>query len=250
EITLRVERYVLPKFKVAVDLGKTKHGYRPGDHVTGTIRANYFFGKPVDGDVTIKATGMDAGQFEVGTVKGKTDRDGAYRFDIRLPNYFAGHPLAGGAARVLIEAAVRDTAGHEETRAEGVTVSESPLVVTVVPEGGTLIPDLENQLFILTAYADGQPAPATLRVHAGALVETASTDSGGIAVIRLKAGAEKETLRIDATDHDGNSASTVGNPEVRAGLEQILLRTERAVFHAGDRISSSSSPQRAAAPPM
>ena len=25
-----------------------KRGYRPGDHVTGTVRANYFFGKPVD----------------------------------------------------------------------------------------------------------------------------------------------------------------------------------------------------------
>ena len=23
--------------------------YRPGDHITGTVRANYFFGKPVDG---------------------------------------------------------------------------------------------------------------------------------------------------------------------------------------------------------
>ena len=44
---------MLPKFKVAVDFAgndnKTKRGYRPGDHVTGTVRANYFFGKPVDG---------------------------------------------------------------------------------------------------------------------------------------------------------------------------------------------------------
>src|SRR5262249_21342954 len=52
EIALQVERYVLPRFKVAVELGdkdaKTKRGYRPGDHVTGTVRANYFFGKAVD----------------------------------------------------------------------------------------------------------------------------------------------------------------------------------------------------------
>src|SRR5579864_4832295 len=53
EIALNVERYVLPKFKVAVKFagsGKnTKRGYRPGDHVKGTVQANYFFGKPVDG---------------------------------------------------------------------------------------------------------------------------------------------------------------------------------------------------------
>ena len=46
EIALQVERYVLPKFKVAVELsGKengNKRGYRPGGHVTGTVRANYF----------------------------------------------------------------------------------------------------------------------------------------------------------------------------------------------------------------
>src|SRR5882762_6308782 len=50
EIALNVERYVLPKFKVAVEFAgngkKTKRGYRPGDHVRGTVRANYFFGKP------------------------------------------------------------------------------------------------------------------------------------------------------------------------------------------------------------
>src|SRR6266436_73260 len=35
EIALNVERYVLPKFKVAVDFGgDKKHGYRPGDHMT------------------------------------------------------------------------------------------------------------------------------------------------------------------------------------------------------------------------
>src|SRR5579864_8828845 len=44
EIALNVERYVLPKLKVAVDFAgsgsKSKRGYRPGDHVTGTVRAN------------------------------------------------------------------------------------------------------------------------------------------------------------------------------------------------------------------
>src|SRR5690348_17554894 len=58
EVALNVQKYVLPKFKIAVefDNGKGRHGYRPGDHVTGTVRANYFFGKPVDdAEVTVKA---------------------------------------------------------------------------------------------------------------------------------------------------------------------------------------------------
>ena len=114
---MNVERYVLPKFKVAVEFsGKdshAKHGYRPGDHVTGTVRANYFFGKPVDdAEVTVKGSAMDVAVVDAGLAQGKTDADGAYRFDLVLPNYFAGLPLNQGPARVLIEATVKDSAGH------------------------------------------------------------------------------------------------------------------------------------------
>ncbi|PYX93084.1 MAG: hypothetical protein DMG67_05200 [Acidobacteria bacterium] len=243
EIALNVEKYVLPKFKVAIDFsGKdsaTKRGYRPGDHVTGTVHANYFFGKPVEGgEVTVKGSGMDVAMFEAGTAHGKTDKDGAYHFDLKLPEYFAGHPLSQGAARVLIEATVKDSASHAETRGEPITVSESSLVITAVPEGGTLIPNLENQIFVLASYPDGTPAPnAELKIHAsGNGAQSATTDEGGVAVIAISAGAGAKTLEIDATDKEGNHASSKVELQSRDGEDQILLRTERAVYHAGDRI--------------
>ncbi|HET7842369.1 MAG TPA: MG2 domain-containing protein, partial [Terriglobia bacterium] len=116
EIALNVQRYVLPKFKVAIELGDKgagqKRSYQPGDHVMGTVRANYFFGKPVDGaEVTLKASAMDVEVVEVASSKGKTDAEGSYRVDLTLPKYFAGRPLSHGAARVLIEATVKDSAG-------------------------------------------------------------------------------------------------------------------------------------------
>jgi hypothetical protein len=130
EIALNVERYVLPKFKVAVEFpdpenGKRqKRGYQPGDHVTGTVRATYFFGKPVDNaELSIKASAVDVSMFEVASAHGKTDSEGSYHFDVRLPKYFAGRPLNHGAARVLIEATVKDSAGHSETRGQPITVS-------------------------------------------------------------------------------------------------------------------------------
>jgi len=242
EITLNVQKYVLPKFKVAIDFAgkdnKTKRGYRPGDHVTGTVRANYFFGKAVkDGEITVKASSMDVSVFEVGSVQGKTASDGTYRFDLRLPNYFAGRPLSQGAARVLIEATVKDSAGHAETRGEPITVSESPLLITVVPEGGTLVPNLENQVFILTSYPDGTPASTHLSVHAaGNPDQHLPTDNGGVAVVRINAGAGTETLEIEARDEEGNHASGTLKLQAREGLDQILLRTERAVYRAGERI--------------
>jgi hypothetical protein len=242
EIALNVERYVLPKFKVAVEFAgngkKTKRGYRPGDHVKGTVRANYFFGKPVDGaEISVKASSMDVAVFEVGSVQGKTDRDGSYEFDLKLPEYFAGRPLSQGAARVLIEATVKDSAGHAESRGEPIAVSETPLLVTAVPEGGTLIPGLENQVFLLTSYPDGTPARTELTIHAADNVEQrAATDDGGVAVIRIKAGVGTQTLTVEATDKEGNHLSSNVPLQTRGGQDQILLRTEHAVYRAGEAI--------------
>ena len=240
ELALNVEKYVLPKFKVAIDFRdiEPKHGYRPGDHVIGTVRANYFFGKPVDrAELTIKASNMDVAVSDVASVQGKTDADGAYHFDLKLPDYFAGRPLNQGAARVLIDATVKDSTGHAESRGEPITVSESPLIVTAVPEGGTLIPDLENQLFILTSYADGKPASAKVKVGAAGIGnQTTTTDSEGVAVVRLKPGSNTETVQIEANDEDGNRASSAVQLAVRQEGDHILVRTEHAIYRAGDRI--------------
>src|SRR5215469_14988984 len=202
ELAINVEKYVLPKFKVAVDFdnGKDRHGYRPGDHVTGTVRANYFFGKPVaDGDITVKASGMDVALFDAGSLKGRTDHNGEYRFDLRLANYFVGRPLEHGVAKVLVEASVKDSAEHTETRGEPITVSESPLVITAVPEGGKLIPNLENQVFILTSYPDGSPAETEITAHTiGNSGQRATTDTNGVAVIRVADVGGSQTLMVEA----------------------------------------------------
>jgi uncharacterized protein YfaS (alpha-2-macroglobulin family) len=242
QIALNVERYVLPKFKVAVEFSengkKQKRGYQPGDHVVGIVRANYFFGKPVDhAELTMKASAMDVTVFEVASAEGKTDAEGSYHFDLTLPKYFAGRPLDHGAARVLIEATVKDSAGHSETRGQPITVSDSPLLITAIPEGGTLVPNLQNQVFILTSYPDGTPARAEVMVRSsGNGDQHVSTDDGGIAIIAIEAKEGKEALKIEARDQEGNQASSKVELDARAGEDQILLRTERAVYRAGERI--------------
>ena len=249
EIALNVERYVLPKFKVAVEFAdekngkKQKRGYQPGDHVTGTVRANYFFGKPVDNaELSMKGSAMDVSMFEVASANGKTDTDGSYHFDLTLPKYFAGRPLNHGAARVLIEATVKDSAGHSETRGQPITVSDSPLLITAIPESGTLVPNLENEVFILTSYPDGTPAKTDVIVRpVGYAEQRLATDDGGVGIARLKINRLMpvsccDTLEIDATDREGNHASSKVDLQARDGEDQILLRTEQAVYQAGEHI--------------
>jgi uncharacterized protein YfaS (alpha-2-macroglobulin family) len=243
EIAINVERYVLPKFKVAVEFtekGKKsrKHGYQPGDRVTGTVHANYFFGKPVeDAEVSVRAVALDVALFEAASVQGKTNSDGSYHFDLALPKYFIGRPLNHGAARVMVEATIKDPAGHSATRGEPIFVNESPLMFTAVPEGGTLIPGLANRVFVLASYPDGTPAKADMTIHApGNPDQHAAANDAGIATISITPSAESESLQIEASDREGNRASSQVKLEVRATEEQILLRTERALYRAGDRM--------------
>ena len=242
ELALNVERYVLPKFKVAVEFtendGKPRRDYRPGDHVTGTVRANYFFGKPVDhAQITMKASSMDVAVFDAATAEGKTDSEGTYKFDLKLAGYFAGRPLSQGMARALVEATVKDSAAHSETRGEPITISQAPLLITAVPEGGTLIPHLDNQIFLLSSYPDGTPAKTSLTVHLpGGHEQRVSSDSGGVALVQLNPGDSLDSLKVDANDHRGNSVSSSIPLETRSGADQILLRSDRAVVKAGERI--------------
>lgn len=242
ERAIQVERYVLPKFKVAVEFdperGKPKRGYRPGELAAGKVQADYFFGKPVEhGEVTVKALGLDVTQFEAGSVSGKTDADGVFRFAIRLPEYFAGRPLEGGAARLLIEATVKDAAGHSETRGEPITVTEAPILISVVPEGGSLVRGLENEIFVITSYPDGTPAKAELRIRPrSGKGQTISTDEGGVAILRITPGAAAERLEIEAQDEAGNHAQRALDLQIRDGQDQVLLRIDRALHRVGDRV--------------
>lgn len=258
ELALDVERYVLPKFKVEIDFdkqnNKPRRDYRPGDHVTGTVRANYFFGKPVDrAGVALKISGMDVQVFDAASSSGKTGANGDYRFDLKLPSYFAGRPLNQGATQALVEATVTDAAAHAETRGEPITISASPLLIAAIPEGGALVPDVENEVFILTSYPDGAPAQTKLTVHLPAHFlhiprigehspgdQHLTTDSAGVAVLRFTPGAglfsDAVTLRMEADDGHGSRVTSDVPLQTRAGADQLLLHTDRAVVKAGDPI--------------
>ena len=255
ELTLDVERYVLPRFKVQIDFdkraGKPRRDYRPGDHVTGTVRANYFFGKPVDrAAVAVKISGADVAVFDAASSAGKTDGNGDYRFDLKLPRYFAGRPLSQGAARALVEATVTDSADHAETSGQPITISASPLLIMAVPEGGALVPNVENEIFILTSYPDGAPARTTLTVHPPRYIDRIpyvgeklarnqqlSTDAAGAATLRIDPMASLDSLHIEADDGHGSRVTSDVPLQTRSGADQILLHTDRAIVSAGDPIT-------------
>jgi hypothetical protein len=92
-------------------------------------------------------------------------------------------------------------------------------------------------VFVLTSYPDGTPASTDLTVYLpGAHEEKVSTDSAGVAMVRIDPTSGIESLKIEADDRHGNRASSDVPLQTRAGVDQILLRTSRAIAKTGDRL--------------
>ncbi len=233
EKSASVERYALPKFKAKPTLERAY--YRPGETVSGTVQADYFFGKPVsEATVKIAASKFDTGWDEFATFEGKTDESGACEFEMQLPKLFAGLPLEQGDSFALFSVTVTDGAGQSESTSVSAPVVETPLSAVLLPESGRLIPNVENEIYAVISYPDGSPAE---RVKAsltlGGDTKTAETDSMGSALFRLTPNEAAEA-RLEAKDAAGNALSRTINLETET--DALLLRPNQALLKAGDRL--------------
>ncbi|MEE9602211.1 MAG: MG2 domain-containing protein, partial [Thermoguttaceae bacterium] len=148
EVTVEVKKYVLPKFKIDVKLDKPY--YQPAQRVRGTVDVRYFFGKPAqDAEVNIDVRTMIAGPTTIHTATVRTDADGKATFEFQLPEMLVGREQHEGDARVSIDVTVRDSAGQEQSTSVKRIVTAEPIHVEVIPEGGTLVRGLANNVYIL-----------------------------------------------------------------------------------------------------
>jgi hypothetical protein len=216
ERTVEVAKYVLPKFKVDVEIEKPS--YRPREVVRGTVRAKYFFGKPVGGRVKV-AVGNEA-------VSGELRADGTWEFQAPAPGEGLGK----------VEATVTDTADHRETKATAVLVSSEALRVTLVPEGGQIVRGAENTYYVIVATPDGRPARADLAVFVNGTRRELKTDELGVAKLSAKppykieldrardgAGNETRTMRVVAPDSATDFAVQLDKAAYKGG-ETMTVR--------------------------
>ncbi|WP_437972064.1 MG2 domain-containing protein [Sorangium sp. So ce260] len=238
EKTVSVGQYALPRFEVAVRTDKP--WYSAGDTVTGTIDARYFFGKNVaGGSVTIEAASLDVGQTTFQRILGELDAEGHYGFSLTLPPSLAGLPLEQGDAAVTLTVTVADTAGQEVSKAIPVKVAADVASLVLVPEARELVPGVPNTLLLFVTDPLGEPIPdteAVIKAPDGARL-TARTDAFGQAAVSF-------TPPLDSAGGAFSVRATVGDRAVerefsfsaQAGGEHLIVRTDRAVYEAGETI--------------
>jgi len=244
EKKVRVERYVLPKFKVG--LTTEKPYYLPGETVKGTVQANYFFGKPVaDGEITVVVNTIDIGVTKLAELKGKTDAEGKYKFDYTLPKSFVGQPFEQGKAVVEFAGTLKDTADHKQEVHTSVPVVKEPILLVLVPESRALVPDVPNRLFIAAATPDGTPLKnakltASVDFAQNALPkETAlTTDDLGIATYQFTPQKGKPaTVTVKATDANGRTATARQELQAAPQQEGVILRSDRTLAKVGQTLN-------------
>ena len=157
QVDVRVERYVLPKYEVRVDL--PKDWVLASESITGSVSAEYSYGKAVKGEVEIRATRY------VGTWEefAKVTRNLDGRVDFQLPpvQYVSGVPGARGMGHVQLEVTVREEAtGYEEKTTHLVSIAASPVTLRVIPDSVIFKPSLPLSLLVVAETPDKKPVDA------------------------------------------------------------------------------------------
>ncbi|MBE0433455.1 hypothetical protein IBX73_08325, partial [candidate division WOR-3 bacterium] len=233
--TVNVKKYVLPKFKI--DLTTDKEFYLPGEPVEGDIDVQYFFGKPVaGGKVRITTYKYDIGFQQESVIEGRTDERGLYHFSYRLPDHFVGQPLEQGDAFVRLDIEVIDLANHSDKLSAKKKIVQDVISLAVIPEGGSLRPNLKNRIYVLATYPDGAPcrAQVEMRVDVDGRILKGRTDDYGIAEFEITPRNSKAKIEVRATDEKGETAAVARTFDLDTSQDQLIMRMARGIFSVGE----------------
>ncbi|TET18085.1 MAG: hypothetical protein E3J78_06875, partial [Candidatus Cloacimonadota bacterium] len=180
-------------------------------------------------------------------IKGETDGEGNYHFDVKLPSHFVGTPLEQGKAFIKIDVEITDKAEHKEKLTHKRIVAKEDLIVVLIPESGSLVPGLKNILYAMTTYPDGRPALTAITLKSGERTFSGKTDNSGIAeFVILPDDKDGMGFEVIAVDKKGNKGQASVYFSYNRKLPHVLLRTDRGLYRVGDvmRLTCFSSKKK------
>jgi CD109 antigen len=250
QLDVRVEEYVLPKYEVSVDL--EKDWFLVDESISGHVTAEYSFGKPVRGDLQVKASRYVGVWEEFATFTTPIDTEAD--FQIQAAGFVAGVPEAGGLGNVTLDVTVVERAtGYEEQTTELVTVADAPLNVQIIPESPVFKPALPFNVLLVTETPDGQPVEASVSVDVmyfdesydvvGEEQEEAETKRG-TALVGIIPPADAVTMNVNASSGDAYAFKEVAAGYSPSGNFIHVEQLEPLLLGVGDnasfRVSSTS----------
>jgi len=149
----RVEKYVLPRFKVELLTGKDY--FLVDEPISGTINATYFFDKSVDGTIKVIASKY-VGVWEEYATYSAPLSDGNAEFSLPAAGYVSGTPGAGGAGSAQLDVIVTDTSDHEEKTTKLLKIVESSIQHQLIASSRTITPGQPFDILLVAKTPDGE----------------------------------------------------------------------------------------------
>lgn len=241
QLDVRVERYVLPKYEVRLELAR--EWALASDPITGTVTAEYSYGKPVAGEVEVVALRYVGAWQEYARLTRPID--GKLAIELPAVRYAAGSPAGGGLSHVRLDVTVREQAtGYEATTSRLVSIAASPVVLRAIPESVTFKPGLPFSLLVVAETPDKRPVDASVQLRLAyqdeqfrqvrAETQTVATRNG-VALVRLTPPREAARLQIMPSANNAAGSLTA----VSAGYSPTstfihVEQTTRGLLKVGD----------------
>lgn len=243
QIDVRVEEYVLPKYEVTVEL--PREWYLADERIEGVVKAEYSFGKPVDGELQITAQRY-VGQWEQYAAFTKAI-EGEAEFELPAVGYVAGVPEARGMGNVILDIKViEESTGYEEATSRMLTVAETPVSLQIIPEGTVFKPGLPFEFLIVTETPDNQPVDATVDLTITYIdeefeqfktEESDITTSNGTRIVTVTPPAKASAVQIEARSGDAHAQKAVESGYSPSGNFIHVVQSSIGIPAPGQEIS-------------
>src|SRR5213079_3223302 len=114
---------------------------------------------------------------------------------------------------------------HSEAVVKTSNVSDQPIRVSLIPEGGRLVPDMDNRVFAAAVYPDGSPAACDVQLWLGKEAKgeplaKVKTNDAGLAEFRVTPQAAQ--FRADANGENRN-VEMLGGQVIQVWAPKMLL---------------------------
>ncbi len=242
QLDLRVEKYVLPKFQV--DVTTPRDWFLVDDPITGTVDATYFFGKQVEGRVSVVASRYVGVWEEYATYEVDLE-DGSAEFELPEAGWVAGTHGAGGMGSLTLNISVTDTGNHTETTTKLLKITGSPVVLQIIPESRLVKPGMPFNILVVTETPDGEPLEQEVEIELEFVdtnynYQTRSstvTTSNGVALAEFQAPEDVRSANIHASSGDASLSMNLGAVYSPSGSFLHLVQDGGGTPAVGDTIS-------------
>ena len=241
EVDVRVEKYVLPKYEVSVDL--PKEWVLANEKITGRIEAEYTFGKPVQGEVEIVASRYVGVWEKFASIT--RNIDGGEAFELPPVGFVAGVPGGRGMGNVSLDVTVREKGtGYEETTTRLLTVANTPVNIHLISESRVFKPSLPFSFLVVTETPDNQPLDKRVTVELIYMdkdfermeqITQRVTTRNGTAVLTVQPPKNAVALAMEASADEAHASLAVRASYSPSGSFIHVAQDGPASISVGDR---------------